>query len=127
MSVFLLIFMCLSCFAADDSNGWSCVKSSTSRLAGAVNPFDESSVVRRLCGSVLHAKGNAIQNARVFVGDLWWKTDRLHKAEVLLLGGIVVSGLALKVMRPPAYVHTFWGIVSLSLSGGIFLGEAVFV
>ena len=122
MHILILLFMCLSCFAAEDDNPWDFVESGEFCVNRPIIPFGKDTAIGvwRFVGD---AKDGAVSKAYSICRNWWWNADRCSKAgDVFLWGALAVAGAFILV--PPGQVClAAWGITTLAGMGVIGIRE----
>ena len=116
MRLFLLFFICLSCCAAGESDGWlwralSSVKSRASGLTKALTPCDQDSTLRFVCDSFIKAKNYSSQKVRLMANYWWYKAGRIEKACDVYLCAMFVFGSVVLVGMAPALYGGAWSLL----------------
>lgn len=98
VKILILLLVSCSCFADGDNEGWlwgslSRVKSSASRLAGALNPYGENMLFGSVSSVVSRAKKHTEYELSRIADDFWYNSDGFGKAWGLCVGCMFVSGV----------------------------------
>ena len=116
MRIFLLFFICFSCFSmpeGDEGLGvWSNVKSSMSRLVGWLSPHAEKTDVGDVRDTVNNVKNRgALSMVREYVQSWWREADFSDKATCALMGVTFVGGTVLIGATFPAWYAGTCGLL----------------